>query len=115
MKGKYSSMAVMSVPRASRNKPDTASRIIDAILATQLTIPSKIQSKMGITSSVNWISATAQLAIVVTALDQGLQVGYDKAKGIQNDPGHHDSLQPAGGLVNGSLVPGDHAYQQGNR
>ena len=105
IKGKYSSIAVMSVPRASRNRPDTASRIVDAILAIQLTIPSKIQSKMGITSSVNWISAMTYLAIVVAALDQGLQVGDDEAKRIQNNPCHNDSLQPAGSLVNGSLIP----------
>ena len=37
----------------------------------------------------------AYLTIVVTALDQGLQVGDDEAKRIQNDPGHNDSLQPA--------------------
>ena len=39
-------MAVMSVPSALRNSPETASIRDDTILATQLTIPSKIQSKI---------------------------------------------------------------------
>ena len=49
-KGKYSSMAVMSVPKASRNRPDTASISDEMIPDTQPIIPSKIQSNMGITS-----------------------------------------------------------------
>lgn len=45
-KGKYPSMASMSVPRASRNTRDTASISSEAILDTQVTIPSKIQSSI---------------------------------------------------------------------
>lgn len=44
-KGKYSSIAVISVPSASRNSPDTASNRWETILATQLTIPSNIQKE----------------------------------------------------------------------
>ena len=44
--GKYSSIAVMSVPRAFRNSPDTVSRSSAATLATHLTMPSKIQSSI---------------------------------------------------------------------
>lgn len=44
-KGKYSSIAVISVPSASRNSPDTASNSWETTLATQLTIPSNIQAK----------------------------------------------------------------------
>ena len=43
-------MAVMSVPKASRNSPDTASMSDEMIPDTQPIIPSKIQSNMGITS-----------------------------------------------------------------
>ena len=41
--GKYSSIAVMSVPSASKNKPETASMRLVTIPLTQSTIPSKIQ------------------------------------------------------------------------
>ena len=43
-KGKYSSIAVMSVPRASRKSADTASMRLETVLLTHSTIPSKIQS-----------------------------------------------------------------------
>ena len=43
-KGKYSSMATMSVPKALRNRPDTASISWVTTLLIQVTIPSKIQS-----------------------------------------------------------------------
>ena len=46
MKGKYSSIAVMSAPRAPRKMPDTASMICEAMLDIQVTMPSKIQSKI---------------------------------------------------------------------
>ena len=46
MKGKYSSMVTMSVPNALRKRPETASMICEAILEIQVTIPSKIQSKI---------------------------------------------------------------------
>ncbi|CDD29490.1 unknown [Firmicutes bacterium CAG:94] len=45
-KGKYPSMAPMSVPRASRNTRDTASISSEAMLETQVTMPSKIQSSI---------------------------------------------------------------------
>lgn len=45
-KGKYPSMASMSVPKASRNTRDTASISSEAILDTQVTMPSKIQSSI---------------------------------------------------------------------
>ena len=45
-KGKYPSMASMSVPRASRNTRDTASISSEAMLETQVTMPSKIQSSI---------------------------------------------------------------------
>jgi hypothetical protein len=51
--GKYSSIASISVPRASRNTPEIAS-IIDVIrLAIQLTMPSNIQSRIMLTSPKN--------------------------------------------------------------
>ena len=43
-KGKYSSIAVISVPSAFKNSPDTASISFVAALLIQVTIPSKIQS-----------------------------------------------------------------------
>ena len=46
IKGKYSSIVTMSVPNALRKRPETASMICDAILETQVAIPSKIQSKI---------------------------------------------------------------------
>ena len=44
--GKYSSIAVISVPRALRNKPDTASINDEAIPEIHVMIPSNIQSKI---------------------------------------------------------------------
>ncbi len=46
IKGKYSSIVTISVPNALRKRPETASIICDAMLETQVTIPSKIQSKI---------------------------------------------------------------------
>jgi hypothetical protein len=48
--GKYSSIAVISVPRALRKIPDMASMSDVMMLAVQFTMPSKIQSKIVITS-----------------------------------------------------------------
>ena len=45
-KGKYSSIAVISVPSASRNRPEMASMIWVMMLATQFAAPSKIQSNI---------------------------------------------------------------------
>ena len=45
-KGKYPSMADISVPRAWRKMPDTASIRSAAMLDTQVTMPSKIQSSI---------------------------------------------------------------------
>ena len=42
--GKYSSIAVMFVPSAFKNRPDTASISWETILLIHVTIPSKIQS-----------------------------------------------------------------------
>ena len=44
--GKYSSIAVISVPSALRKRPDTASITCETILLTQVTIPSNIQSSI---------------------------------------------------------------------
>ena len=46
MKGKYSSITVISAPKAFRNSPDTASISEEAMLEIQVMIPSKIQSKI---------------------------------------------------------------------
>ncbi|MCL2776245.1 MAG: hypothetical protein FWD71_23330 [Oscillospiraceae bacterium] len=48
--GKYSSIVVISVPRAFRSMPETASITAVTILAIHVTIPSKIQSRIIITS-----------------------------------------------------------------
>lgn len=50
--GKYSSIATMSVPRAFKKIPDIVSIIDVTMLAIQLTIPSKIQSRIILTSKV---------------------------------------------------------------
>ena len=42
--GKYSSMAVISVPSALRNKPETASISVVTVLLIHVIMPSKIQS-----------------------------------------------------------------------
>ena len=55
-----------------------------------------------------------RLAGVAAALNQGLQVGYNEAQRVQDDPGHDDAFQPAGSFFNGSLVTGDHADQKCN-
>lgn len=55
-----------------------------------------------------------RLAGVTAALNQGLQVGYNEAQRVQDDPGHDDALQPAGSFFNGSLIAGNHADQQCN-
>ena len=111
-KGKYSSMAVISVPSASRKSPDTASKSCETILAIQPTIPSKIQSRMGITSFGSLDFTYGSLAGVVTALDQRLQVCHNKAQGIQDDPGDNDALQPVGCLIDCTLVTGNHTHQK---
>ena len=48
-KGKYSSIAVMSVPSALRKMPETASMMLVTMLAIQLAMPSKIQSNIVLT------------------------------------------------------------------
>ena len=40
-----------------------------------------------------------RLAGVTAALNQGLQVGYNEAQRVQDDPGHDDALQPAGSFL----------------
>lgn len=55
-----------------------------------------------------------RLAGVTAALNQGLQVGYNEAQRVQDDPGHDDALQPAGSFFNSSLIAGNHADQQCN-
>jgi hypothetical protein len=48
--GKYSSIAVISVPRASRKIDEIASIMLVTTLASQFAMPSNIQSKMVTTS-----------------------------------------------------------------
>ena len=55
-----------------------------------------------------------RLAGVTAALNQGLQVGYNEAQRVQDDPCHDDALQPAGSFFNCSLIAGNHADQQCN-
>ena len=102
--GKYPSMASMSVPRASKNTRDTASISSEAMLETQVTIPQKS----------NRASSPPLASGVLAAGDQGLQVGHDESQSVQDDPGDHNALEPAGGLIHSPLVPGHHADDQGN-
>ena len=80
------------------------------MLAIQLTIPSKIQSKIAnhlLRVSVH--GCPFGLRRILAAGDQRLQVCHDKSESIENDPCDNDSFQPAGRFIHRPLVPGDHA------
>jgi len=54
------------------------------------------------------------LWFVLSALHQGLDVCYDKAQGVEDDPCDYDPLEPTGGLIHRPLVAGHHADHQGD-
>ena len=71
-KGKYCSIANISVPSAFKNIPDTASIIDVMMLAIQFTIPSKIQSRIRITPYIK--NSGFPAVIFVIKVNRGLNI-----------------------------------------
>ena len=85
-------MAVISVPKASKKIPETASMMLVTMDATQFTMLSKIQLRSILLTSpaldaITWVSS-----VVHTALNQGLQVCHGETQRVEHQPGYNDTL-----------------------